>query len=80
LTKILTHLPAPRCLHSRKDGSSLEGQRSIADFFHMLDKLIKVDNADDYKLQKFNDEHPVELERLSPGNIVAGDYLISKSP
>jgi len=25
-----------------------------------------------------DDGHPVELERSSPGNIVAGNYLISK--
>jgi len=44
---ILVHQLATRCLHSRKDGSSLEGQRSIANFFHMLDEIIKVDNAND---------------------------------
>ena len=46
----------------------------------MLDKFIKVDNGNDYKLQKLEGEHPVELRRESSGNIVAGNYLISKSP
>jgi len=60
-------------------GSSLEGQRSIADFFHMLDAFIKVDNANDYRLQKLDDERPVELKRSSLGNIVAGDYLVEST-
>jgi hypothetical protein len=77
------HLPAPRCLHSRIDGSSLEGKRLIVDFFHMLDMLIGVNNAGDYNLQKLDGERPLSdppVERSSPGNIEAGNYLISKSP
>ena len=81
---VLISLLAPQCLHSRKGGSSLEGQRSIAEFFHILDYLIEVVNSDDYKLQRLDDNHcPLAsppVERSSPGNIVAGNYVIGKSP
>jgi hypothetical protein len=64
--------------------SSLKGQRSIADFFHILDHLIELVNTNDYQLQQLDNEHrPLtgpSVERSSVGNIVAGNYLISKFP
>ncbi|KIM85607.1 hypothetical protein PILCRDRAFT_816820 [Piloderma croceum F 1598] len=60
--------------------SSLKGQRSIADFFHILDHHIAVINADDYKLRQLDDEYrPLvgpPIERSFSGNIIAGSYLI----
>jgi len=60
-------------------GSSLEGRRSIADFFRLLDHVV-VTTTGDYKLQKINDTlSPLTnppIERSSPGNITAGKYLI----
>ena len=62
----------------------MKGQRSIADFFHILDHLVRAVDADDYKLQQLDDERrPLTgppVERSSPGNIVAGNYLIGKFP
>ena len=73
-----------QCSHSRKGGSSLKGQRTITDFFYTLDHIIQVINTYDYQLHQLdNNGHPLAIppvERLSAGNIVAGDYLISKSP
>ncbi|KIL63927.1 hypothetical protein M378DRAFT_163885 [Amanita muscaria Koide BX008] len=63
-------------------GSSLEGQRSIADFFELLDYVIISTTANDYKLQKVDDTlSPLTdpVERSSPGNIAAGNYLILPS-
>ncbi|KAM6490810.1 hypothetical protein JOM56_013773 [Amanita muscaria] len=63
-------------------GSSLEGRRSIADVFELLDYVISTTTSD-YKLQKVDDtlspltDPPVE--RSSPGNIAAGNYLILPS-
>jgi hypothetical protein len=57
------------------------GQWSIADFFHILDHHIEAVNADGYKLQWLdNERRSPPLERLSPGNIVAGNYLIGMFP
>src|ERR1700691_3734396 len=62
-------------VHSRKGGSSLEGQRSITDFFHILDHHIKVENADEYKLRQLDNLcRPLvgpPIERSSSGNIIA---------
>jgi len=64
-------------------GSSLEGQRSIADFFYILDHHIKVANADDYKLRQLDDERcPLiipPIERSFSGKIIAGNYLIESA-
>jgi hypothetical protein len=60
----------------------LEDQRSIADFFHILDNLINV-NTGDYILQQVNEEcHPLNspVVQLSPGKIKAGRYIIGKFP
>ncbi|KIM72489.1 hypothetical protein PILCRDRAFT_16096 [Piloderma croceum F 1598] len=46
----------PSMIGTNLRGSSLEGQRSIADFFHILDNHITVINADDYKLRQLDDE------------------------
>lgn len=82
---ILEHLPAPRrYLHSRQGGSSLKGQRSIADFFYILDQHIEPVNSSDYNLQKLDNEclplADPPIERSFSGNIKAGSYLISKFP
>ena len=54
---ILTHQPAlVQCLCSCQGGSSLKGERLIPEFFHMLDHLIEVGNANEYYLQRLNDE------------------------
>lgn len=62
-------------------GSSLEGRRSIADLFELLDYVIGT-TANDYKLQKVDDTLSTltdPVERSSPGNIAAGNYLILPS-
>lgn len=62
----------------------MEGRRPIADFFQLLDCVIRFTTPGDYKLQKLDDtlsplaDPPVE--RSSSGNIVAGNYLIRKFP
>ncbi|KAF5386188.1 hypothetical protein D9615_002388 [Tricholomella constricta] len=62
-------------------GSSLEGQRSTADFFKILDVMV-MSVSGDYKLQKLdNERRPLDatlLDRSSQGNITAGNYLIRK--
>lgn len=59
----------------------MAGQRLIADFFDVLDYYIEAGNAD-YKLTRLDDErHPLAdppLERSSPGEIMAGSYLIGE--
>ena len=49
----------------------------------MLDYLIKVVNADEYYLQRLNDDlhplHGIAIQRSSLGTIMAGNYLIRKS-
>jgi hypothetical protein len=61
----------------------MKGQRSISDFFHILDCLILAVNADGYKLQQLDDDHrPLAvppIERSSAGNIAAGSYLIEST-
>ena len=37
-------------------GSSLEGQRTVTDFFYMLDHFINVIGAEDYRLKQLDDE------------------------
>ena len=69
----------------------MEGQRLIADFFHMLDYFVEAvgasDCAGDYKLQQLGDCCPLApvlahppIERSTPGNIVPGKYIIGKFP
>jgi hypothetical protein len=75
--------PSGQCLHSCKDGSSFNGQRSAADFFYILDYFIQVDSdGNNYKLQPF--ENYCRLARLpverTSGTIAAGSYLIGKLP
>jgi hypothetical protein len=81
---IFTRLPVLRCLHSHKGCSSLAGQRSIVDLFHILDYFILVARADDYRLQKLDDNGDSlaspPVERSSTGNIAAGNYLIGRFP
>lgn len=60
--------------------SSLEGQMSITNFFHMLDELLDLKGTNDYQLQQLDDKlrplaSPV-VRRSSAGNIVRGIYLI----
>lgn len=61
-------------------GSSLEGQRTVTDFFYMLDHFVNVTGAEDYRLQRLDDErHPLgPVGRSSIGTIDAGNYLIGK--
>jgi hypothetical protein len=66
-----------------KDGSSLDGQRSISDFFKILDVIISTQSlCNDYKLQRLDSSRvPLAvppLERSSPRNITGGDYLMRK--
>jgi hypothetical protein len=62
----------------------LKGQRLISDFFRILDHLIGPVNSNDYKLKQLDNKgHPLAVppvERLSAGNIEAGNYLLGKSP
>jgi hypothetical protein len=50
----------------------------------MLDYLVEVVNADEYYLQRLDDDlRPLPgtaIERSSLGTIIAGNYLIRKSP
>lgn len=70
-------------VHKDLYGSSLDGQRSIADFFKLLDHLIQAVPDNGYKLQKLDDTlTPLTnppVERSPPGNIAAGNYLILSS-
>ncbi|KIM81729.1 hypothetical protein PILCRDRAFT_8414 [Piloderma croceum F 1598] len=64
--------------------SSLKGKRLISEFFYMLGYLIGVVNADEYYLQRLDDDlRPLPgtvIKRSSLGTIIAGNYLIRKSP
>lgn len=61
----------------------MKGQRSITDFFHILDHLVEPINTNEYQLQQLDDEgHPLAgppVKRSSAGNIIAGNYLIGES-
>jgi hypothetical protein len=54
------------------------------DLFHILDYFILVARADDYRLQKLDDNGDSlaspPVERSSTGNIAAGNYLIGRFP
>ena len=79
---ILIHRSVPRgsWRSPHIDGSLLAGQRTISDFFKILDHAVRV-LCVIYKLHNLDNalrpsDDPVE--RSSPGNIVAGNYLIHK--
>jgi hypothetical protein len=69
----------PVCLRRLITGRSKVDSR----LFQKLDHVIRVTTANDYELQKLDTVSPLTdppIERSSPGNIAAGNYLIRKFP